>query len=83
MFLNSSYLGASGKLCFVVMTFFSVEVVLTSTHNLYFEQKYEKYQNCLSENFHFFFFFFFFFVVKFSEYLNRHVFVMSMKTIGT
>ena len=35
-----------------------------------FEQKYEKYQNFLSENFHFFF------VVKFSVYLNRHVFVM-------
>ena len=25
-----------------------------STHNLCFEQKYEKYQNFLSENFHFF-----------------------------
>ena len=33
------------------------------------EQKYEKYQCFLSENFHFF-------VVKFSAYLNRHVFVM-------
>ena len=38
-------------------------------HNLYFEQKYEKYQNFLSENFHFL-------VVKFSVYKNRHVFVM-------
>ena len=46
-----------------------IEAVLTSTHNLYFEQKYEKYQNFLSENFHFL-------VVKFSVYLNRHVFVM-------
>ena len=27
--------------------------VLTSTHNLCFEQKYEKYQNFLSENVHF------------------------------
>ena len=45
------------------------EAVLTSTHNLYFEQKYEKYQNFLSENFHFL-------VVKFSVYKNRHVFVM-------
>ena len=27
------------------------EAVLTSTHNLCFEQKYEKYQNFLSENF--------------------------------
>ena len=45
------------------------EVVLTSTHNLCFEQKYEKYQNFLSENVPFL-------VVKFSIYLNRHVFVM-------
>ena len=29
-------------------------------HNLCFEKNYEKYQNFLSENFHFFFFFFFF-----------------------
>ena len=35
-----------------------------------FEQKYEKYQKFLSENFHFL-------VGKFSVYLNRHVFVMS------
>ena len=40
-----------------------------STHNLCFEQKYEKYKNFLSENFHFL-------VIKFSVYLNRHVFVM-------
>ena len=40
-----------------------------STHNLCFEQKHEKHQNFLSENFHFL-------VVKFSVYLNRHVFVM-------
>ena len=30
------------------------EAVLTSTHNLCFEQKYEKYLNLLYENFHFF-----------------------------
>ena len=42
-----------------------------STHNLCFEQKYEKYQNFLSEKFHFL-------VVKFSVYLNRRVFVMSL-----
>ena len=41
-----------------------------STHNLCFEQKYDKYQNFLSENFHFL-------VVKFSVYLKRHVFVME------
>ena len=47
-----------------------VEAVLTSTYNLCFEQKYEKYQNFLSN------FYFHFLVVKFSVYLNRHVFVM-------
>ena len=40
-----------------------------STHNLCFEQKYEKYQSFLSENFQFL-------EVKFSMYLNRHVFIM-------
>ena len=40
-----------------------------STNNLLFEQKYEKYQNFLSEIFHFL-------VLKFSVYLNRYVFVM-------
>ena len=42
---------------------------LTSTHNLCFEQKYEKYKSFLSENFQFL-------EVKFSIYLNRRVFVM-------
>ena len=46
------------------------EAVLMSTHNRCFEQKYEKYQSFLSENFQFL-------EVKFSIYLNRHVFVMS------
>ena len=41
-----------------------------NTRNLCFEQKYEKYQKFLSENFQFL-------VVKFSIYLNRRVFVMS------
>ena len=49
--------------------YFHSEAVLTSTHNLCFEQKYEKYKKFLSENFHFL-------VVKFSVYLNRRVFVM-------
>ena len=40
-----------------------------STHNLCFKQKYEKYQNILSENFPVL-------AVKFSIYLNRRVFVM-------
>ena len=46
-----------------------------STHNLYFEQKHEKYQNFLFENFHFL-------VVKLSVYLNRHVFVMYGKNLN-
>ena len=45
-----------------------------STHNLRFEQKYENYQNFLSENFHFL-------MVKMSVYLNRHVFVMLWHNI--
>ena len=44
-----------------------------STHNLCFEQKYEKYQTFLSENFQFL-------EVKFSIYLNRCVFVMLIRT---
>ena len=40
------------------------KAVLTSTHNLCFEKKYEKYLNFLSENFPFL-------VVKVSIYLNR------------
>ena len=43
-----------------------------STHNLCFEQKYEKYKNILSEHFHLS-------EVKFPIYLNRHVFVMGNK----
>ena len=43
-----------------------------STYNLCFEQKYEKYHSLLSENFQFL-------EVKFSIYLNRHVFVMGGK----
>ena len=39
-----------------------------STNNVCFKQKYEKYQNFLSENFYLL-------VVNFSVYLNRRVFV--------
>ena len=46
-----------------------------STHNLCFEQKYEKYQK-------FYLKFFISLVVKFSAYLNRHVFVMSRSVLG-
>ena len=45
-----------------------------STHNICFEQKYENYQIFLSENF-------MFLKVKFSIYLNRHVF--AMQSLGT
>ena len=44
-----------------------------STHNLCFEQKYEKYQIFLSENF-------MFLEVKFSIYLNRRVFIMKSES---
>ena len=47
------------------------KAVLTSTHNLCFEQKYEKYRSFLPENFRFL-------EVKFSIYLNRRVFVMTI-----
>ena len=47
------------------------DAVLTGTHNLWFEQKYEEYQN-------FYLKIFILFVVKFSIYLNRHVFVMIL-----
>ena len=62
---------------YIIFLILLAEAVRTRAHNLCFEQisKYEKCQNFLSENFPFFFFFFFF-VVKFSIYLNRHVFVM-------
>ena len=40
-----------------------------STHNLYFEQKYEKYQFFIRK-------ISVFSAVKFTIYLNRHVFVM-------
>ena len=42
-----------------------------STHNLCFEQKYEKYHSFLSENFKYL-------EEKFSVYLNRRVFVMFL-----
>ena len=43
------------------------EAVLTSAHNLYFEQKYETHQSFLSENFQFL-------EVKFSIYMSIGVF---------
>ena len=42
-----------------------------SSHNICFWQKYEKYQNFYLKTFSFL-------VVKFSIYLNRHVFIMSV-----
>ena len=49
------------------------KAVLTSTHNLCFEQKYEKISEFLSENFQFL-------VVKYSIYLNRRIFIMFSGT---
>ena len=43
-------------------------VALMSTHNLCFEQKYEKYPNFYLKNL----------MVKFSVYLNRLVFIMKV-----
>ena len=63
------------RLWVLVRTASSCEAVLTSTHNICFEQKYEKFQNFYLKTFSFFFFVFFF-VVKFSINLNRRVFVM-------
>ena len=51
-----------------------VRTASPSTHNLCFEQKYEKYQSFLSENFQFL-------EMKFSIYLNRRVFVMFQKIV--
>ena len=53
-----------------------VQAVLTSTHNLCFEQQYEKYQSFLSD-------FFQLLVVKFTVYLNRHAIVMCMAVIAS
>ena len=49
-----------------------MEVVLKSTHNLCFEQKYETYQSFLSE-------FFQILEVKFSIYFNRHVLILEIR----
>ena len=46
------------------------EAVLTSTHILCFEQKYEKYRSFLFKKFQFL-------EMKFSIYLNKRVFVMN------
>ena len=48
------------------------EAVLTSTHNLCLEKKYEKYRIFYRK-------IFLFLVVKFSIYLNRRVFVMEVE----
>ena len=48
---------------------FLAEAVLTSIHNLCFEQRYENIRIFYKKKI-------IFFVIKFSVYLNRHVFVM-------
>ena len=62
--IQLSHRGRLGKDIYIY-----AEAVLASTHNLCFEQKYEKCQIFFSEKFHFL-------VVKFSVHLNRRVFVM-------
>ena len=62
-------LGFTGVYIIFLISDQNIEAVLMSTHNLCFVQKHEKYQNFLSENFHFL-------VIKFAVCLNRNVFVM-------
>ena len=64
---------SSRKHAYIILT---PEAVITSTHNLCFEKKYEKYQSFSSENFQFL-------EVKFSIYLNRRVFVMGFTCCAT
>ena len=73
-YTNFSFDGISVISCPVLNTALQVHSrlwvhVITSTHNIWFEQKYEKYKNFLSENFPFL-------VVKFKIYLNKRVFLM-------
>ena len=53
-----------------------------STHNLCFEQKYEKYQNFLSENFHFFFGGKIFCIFEYACFLNVENDVSSLVEIN-
>ena len=68
-------LGLQGYTLFFLFLFKKIEAVLTSTHNLCFEQNYENDQNFLSENLHLL-------VVKFSVHLNRQVFAMQATDTG-
>ena len=52
------------------------EAVLTSSHHLCFEKKYEEYQNFLSESFQVL-------VVKFSVNLNMRVFLIGNELVPT
>ena len=58
---------------YIIFLISAQNIVDTRIQNLCFEQKYEKYQNFLSENFQFL-------EVKFSIYLNRRVFVIVQST---
>ena len=60
---------------YIIFPISAQKAVLMSTYNLCFEQKYEKYQSFLSKNFQFL-------EVKFSIYLNRHVFIMTVSDQG-
>ena len=62
--------GLQGYTLFFLFLLKKIDCGYSSTYNLCFDQKYEKYQIFLSENFQFL-------EVKFSIYLNRRVFVMN------
>ena len=63
-------LGLTGMYIIFLISTQNIDCGYSLEPPLCFGQKYEKYQNFLSENFQFL-------VVKFSVYLNRHVFVLE------
>ena len=67
-------LGFTGVFIIFLISAQNIDCVYSSTHNLCFDQKYEKISEFLSENFQFL-------LVKFSVYLNMHVFVISTQNI--
>ena len=64
-------LGFTGVYIIFLNSAQNIDCVYSRTHNLCFVQKYEKYQNFLSEIFHFL-------VAKYSILLYRRVFVMDI-----
>ena len=74
IFLISAQKAQKHRLWILIRT--ASVAVLMSTHNPCFEQKYEKISELFIWKFSFL-------VVKFSVYLNRHVFVMWLNALGT